>query len=70
MIGMELIITAIFIGKIYKLKPVSDFPLWLFFILGICLLTNNINYNFRYRCEVEALKKLVVEISKSKVEEK
>jgi hypothetical protein len=69
MIVIELIITAFFIGKLYQIKSIKDLPRWITIVFVVCLISVNTFNIFRYIRKVEALEKLVVEISKSKVEE-
>jgi len=70
MIAIELIIAAFFIGKLYQIKSIKDLPKWITIIFIVSLISVNTDNTFRYIRKVEALEKLVVEISKSKVEEK
>lgn len=70
MIAIELIIAAFFIGKIYQLKPVNEFPRWITIFGAVTLILTNTAGYVRDIRKVEALEKIVVEISKSKPEEK
>jgi hypothetical protein len=77
MIAIELIIAAIVIGIIYKLKPVKDYSWWVITFLLCYICTDYIyvgrkihNIESLELRKVEALEKLATEISKNKLEEK
>lgn len=77
MIALDLILAAIVIGIIYKLRPVKDYSWWVITFLLCYICTDYIyvgrkmhNIESLELRKVEALEKLAVEISKSKSEKK
>ena len=69
MIIVNLILAVSMIGIIYRIKPFDNTQTWVSISIVIALFLNGLNSIDLENRKVEALEKLVVEISKSKVEE-
>lgn len=70
MIIVNLILAVSMIGIIYRIKPFDNTQPWVSISIVIALFLNGLNNIYLENRKVEALEKLVVEISKNKVEDK
>jgi hypothetical protein len=70
MIIVNLILAVSMIGIIYRIKPFNNTQPWVSISIVIALFLNGLNSIDLENRKVEALEKLVVEISKNKIEDK